>query len=89
MDFINSPVAFQPSVEADFSHLLLQRQTSAKSPRTIIPDSSHPRLSPILRGDVVCILYSLQTHLYAIGQRPLQILGLLALELTLMATSAL
>lgn len=53
MDFVNNMVT-----------ILLWRQTSPKSPRMLIPDSSLPRLSPILRGGVTSTLWP--ADLYAV-----------------------
>lgn len=66
MDFVDNQVTFLLSVEVDATYLIEAYLT--QSPRIIVPDSSLPRLLPILRGDVICTLWP--AGLYALSQRP-------------------
>lgn len=84
VDIVNHLVTFFffLSVEVDLTHLLLQRQTSPKSPKNVYPTRllifSSQLIEPILRGAVTCAFWPLCW----VGQRAQQILSLLTTEPT-------
>lgn len=77
VEVLNNLVTFPLSVGTDLTQIS----------QMIIPDSSLPRLSPILRVDVKRCLSP--PDLYAICQRPCSFQGLLGIELMFMVTCTL